>query len=375
MFRICNDMHKQDDSGPAGLARQKGSVTMTPLQTVKRAQAVAHSLLPAPPPFAAPSWLKSGHLQTLYAGTLWRPEPLPPYQCFSVAVDDSNRVLCEWNLADKTPQRACLVLIHGLGSSAQAAYMASAARQGLARGLDVVRMNLRGCGASRHLSQTLYHAGLTGDLLALCRHLSQELGYAQLVLAGFSLGGHQVLKLASERPDLPALQGVCAISPPLSLAAASRSIMHPANRIYERYYYQQMRRDYLQRRRWWPEHSRLSVLERVRNLWDFDDQITGPEFGFRDAADYYAQSSVLEHLHQIDLPTLVIHALDDPIILGEAHLQAMQKSHQQIHWLLTAEGGHVGFINHRDLARQDSGPIWSENRLLDFAQGLLEAAN
>ncbi len=327
------------------------------------------------PEFSAPLWLKTGHQQTLYAAMIWSPTLLRADQRIKIPIEDGNHLLCDWNLADRQPQKKLLILVHGLEGCSEAKYILSSAHKALDQGIDTLRVNIRSCGGSIYLNQTLYHAGLSQDLAAVIDYAQQQLKYSQIVLAGFSLGGHQALKLASEWQQSPdgVLKGVCAVSPPLELDKASVSLMRWQNRVYERYFYKSMRQNFRRRRRWWPE-TPLSTLNQVKHLVDFDNLITAPSFGFRDAADYYQQSSVYSKLGQIQIPTQIIIAMDDPIIPFSSHQQAIQK-YPQIRWLVTREGGHVAFCNQRRLAQKDRDQWWAGNRLLDFSQSVLKAAN
>lgn len=325
-------------------------------------------------PFAAPAWLKSGHAQTLYSATLWRPTGVPRGERFSIPSEPGSSLLCWRNTAIANPGEACLILVHGLESSADDGYVASCAAKALKAGLDVLRMNMRSCGGGAYLSATSYHGGLSQDVLAVARYAVEVLGYRRIVLAGFSLGGHLLLKLAGQLgADVPAwLKGVFTVSPALNLAEASRGLLRPANRIYERHFYRRMLASYRARRRFWPESTPLAVLARVRNLYDFDALVTAPAFGYRDAEDYYAQNSALQWFDQIRLPVRIVYAYDDPIIPPGAHRQAMALQNPYVSWLLTAEGGHVGFFNQADLARRDRDWLWAENRLIETAQSWLQ---
>src|SRR5690606_14396338 len=130
-----------------------------------------------------------------------------------------------------------------------------------------------------------------------------------------------------------------------------------------RYFFKQMCQTYRQRRRLWPELTPVAPWEKLRTLYDFDEYITAPSFDYHGADDYYTQNSVLPHLPKITLPTQVIIAADDPIIPFASHQQAMALAPDHVQWLVTSEGGHVGFINSPGLARQDRDVLWAENRL------------
>lgn len=317
-------------------------------------------------PFAADPWLKSGHAQTLYGALGWKPAVPAPGHALKIAVDAENALLCYHHQA-RTNNPACLVLLHGLEASADAPYMVSSAHKALSVGLDVLRVNLRGCGNSHHLSRTSYHGGLSGDIEAILRFLHQHFGYRQLMIAGFSLGAHLALKLAgqlaAQAPEY--LKGIVAISPPLKLGITSEGLLHPSRRLYERYFFKSMIQTHYQRRRLWPEYASLEPLKKVHNMYDFDEYITAPGFGYKDAQDYYTQNSAIQWLHQIQVPTQIIFAIDDPIIPFAMHQQAMETPHPYVHWLLSAEGGHVGFFNSKLLSLQDRDRLWAENRMID----------
>lgn len=325
------------------------------------------------PPFTTPLPLKSGHAQTLFVATLFQPRPLPAEHTLKVIVPGTHAPVtlhCAYNRAGTEPAEACLILAHGLEGCAHAKYMVSTAQKALGMGLDVIRMNLRGAGGSAYDNATLYHAGLSQDLQAVCEY-AHHMGYQKIVVGGFSLGAHMMLKMLAVW-DVPTyIRGACAVSPPLELGLASESIMRRDNFIYERHFFRSMQKTYRERRRYWPEHTRMNDLSRAKNLRDFDDLITGPSFGYRDAQDYYQQNSVLQWWDQIATPTRIVYASDDPIVPLSSHIKAMQMGNPAVQWLMTSEGGHVGFYNQKKLALQDRDRLWGENRLLDFAESCL----
>jgi uncharacterized protein len=322
--------------------------------------------------FNAPLLLKTGHLQTAYSGLVWQPPGLKSDQQYLIPVAEGIQLKCLLNWAGPQAGHKLWILVHGLESSADAAYMVSTARKGINQGWDVLRMNIRGCGGSAHLSHTAYHAGLSDDVLAVAQYAAKVLGYREIVLAGFSLGGHQVLKLATELTSVPTwLKGICAISPPLDLGLTSRNLIRLENRGYERYFFKQMVQTYRLRLRLWPDHTPKVPLEKIKNLYDFDEYVTSACFGFRDAQDYYAQTSVGPRLDHLLLPVQIIIAKDDPIIPFGTHKPVMVRAFKNLEWLVSPGGGHVGFINSAQAAKNDLDCYWAENRLLDFANQVL----
>ena len=259
-----------------------------------------------------------GHAQTL-AAYAW------PYRYrFKPAVDQERlfevetgvRVLahCRWQPAAR--EHPTLLLWHGIEGSTSSGYMPSTAEKAFRAGFNVVRVNLRNCGGTEHLTPTLYHAGLSGDLRAVVAELIERDGLERIFIAGFSLGGNMVLKCAGEygaNPP-PELLGVCAISPSVDPAASVAAIMLRSNWIYHRNFVSRLCKKIYTKHKLFPELYDISRISKVRTLRDFDEYYTSKAHGFAGADDYYQKSSSLNVMDQIRIPTLILHAEDDPFI-------------------------------------------------------------
>lgn len=236
-----------------------------------------------------------------------------------------------------------VVLVHGLEGSSQGGYMRSLAQALLDRGYTVHRMNIRGCGGTESLSDTLYHSGLTADL----HHLIAELGRGlrPLFLAGFSLGGNQVLKFAGELGERgPAsLDAVCAVSVPLDLLACVRELARPHNRVYERRFVRRLVRRMRLRQRLMPGRFPFD-LAGIRTVYEFDDRVTAPYFGFGTAENYYNTQSAKNFLDRIALPACVIHAADDPMIPLSVFDHPAFGGNPRLELVTVPHGGHTGFL-------------------------------
>src|SRR5258708_32759037 len=152
-----------------------------------------------------------------------------------VQVEPGSQVLayCRWQT--NRLQHATLVMWHGMAGSTASAYMLSTADKAFRAGFNVVRVNFRNCGGTEHLSPTLYHGGLTGDLRAVIHELIARDHLSRLFVAGFSLGGNMVLKLAGEYGDNPPaeVKAICAVSPSIDLRASTTLIARRRNWIYQ----------------------------------------------------------------------------------------------------------------------------------------------
>ena len=258
------------------------------------------------------------------------------------------------------PARGAMVMVHGLEGSSEASYMRSLAAAALAGGFAAHRFNLRTCGGTAHLCRTLYHAGLTADLLAVLEQLRAE-GSGPAILAGFSLGGNVVLKLAGELGEAaaPLVRAVCAVSAPLDLAACARKMAEPANRIYQRRFVVRMKARLVATGRY-----RREEFRGLRSVQEIDDRITAPSFGFGDAANYYRTQSARLYLGAVRVPTLLLQAKDDPLVPFDAFEGPEVRENERIRLVATEHGGHVGFLA-RGAAR-----FWVDAAIMAWAEGV-----
>lgn len=249
-----------------------------------------------------------------------------------------------------------MILLHGLEGSGEAGYMRSLAHAGLLAGRAVHRFHMRTCGKNAPPCPTLYHAGLTSDLLHVLRR-HREAGRAAAHLVGFSLGGNVVLKLAGELGDAAhdLIASVCAVSTPLDLATCARRIGEPVNRIYELRFLLRMRRRAAATGRYPRER-----LRRARSLYLFDDLFTAPGFGLGSADGYYRTQSARNFLDRIRVPTLLLQAKDDMFIPFDVFEHPAVRQNPRVELVAPDHGGHVGF-----LARSHPR-FWSDEVVLDW---------
>src|SRR5262249_62196040 len=138
-------------------------------------------------------WLGTGRRQTLL-GALWpRLAPLPQSEELLVDTEPGTRIVCHCHFQQRAESDTALVIVHGLGGSSASGHVIDIARHAIARGLHVVRMNMRNCGGTEHLTPTLYHSNLWQDLDAVVRRVLEDRRVRRIVLAGYSIGGNLVL--------------------------------------------------------------------------------------------------------------------------------------------------------------------------------------
>lgn len=256
-------------------------------------------------------------------------------------------------------RRPLVILIHGLTGCQDSLYMLCSAALFLTAGYPVLRLSLRGAGPSRPLCRLQYHAGRSEDLRDALQALPPGLAAQGLLLVGYSLGGNMLLKfLAEHGRDFPIL-AAGSVSAPIELAESSRRFLHRRNWLYHRWLLSRMKQETLAGPAGALSESERRIVASAATVLEFDDRYVAPRNGFAGAADYYAQCSALGFLPAIEVPTLLIHAGDDPWIPPDAYRQAMRAENNRLTCLLAPGGGHVGF--------HDASPIaWHDRCLLQF---------
>lgn len=227
-------------------------------------------------------------------------------------------------------------------------------------GWPVLLLNLRGAGPSRPDCRAQYHAGRSEDFREVVRHLRAALVENGLVAAGFSLGGNMLLKYAAEHGGL---RGVTSVSAPIDLAAASRRFLDARNRGYHAYLLQGMKREALAEGAEVSDEEQLSI-PRIRTILEFDERVVAPRNGFAGAEDYYAKNHARQFLDAIEVPTLVMHARDDPWIPASVYTDFDWTANPNLTPLIASGGGHVGFHG------ADSRTPWHDRCLRTFLEAL-----
>jgi predicted alpha/beta-fold hydrolase len=309
--------------------------------------------------------VRNPHLLTI-AASLW-PRRLDeqrfPVEAKLYQSEPDVRVLIHTQQPAREPV-AEAVLIHGLEGSSDSVYMRSMAQTLLEADCAVHRFNIRTCGGTEFLCSTLYHAGLTSDLFAWLMDLDRR-RRTPVFLVGFSLGANIALKLAGEMGDdaRRILHGVCGVSTPIDLAACARCIGEKRNRLYEWHFLRRMRQRLCLRARVLPHTPFAAAARDVRTLWDFDDRITAPAFGFSGADQYYSTQSCGRFLDTIRVPALLIQAKDDPLIPFTSFDHPAISRNPRIQLLDVEHGGHIGFLS-KPLPR-----IWVDGVVRDWILG------
>jgi predicted alpha/beta-fold hydrolase len=314
-------------------------------------------------------WLRNPHLMTIIPALRIVPMQRLARSFEPVLVDVAadSKVLIHCHLSRRKLDAPILLLVHGLEGSSSAPYLLSLTKKALTLGCGVVRMNLRNCGGTLHLTPTLYNAGMSADVIAVADYIRSICQSNSIYLVGYSLGGNVVLKAAAElgAGARGKLAGVCAVSPSLDLDACISAIETGFNRLYEIRFLLGLKQKIRQKSALFPERYDAAKLDSVSGLRSFDELFTAPDAGYEGASDYYKNASALTKLARIEVPTLIIAAQDDPLVPFHSFVTDHLKASPYVSLLAPAHGGHGGFIN-KAVQENDTDRQWAENRVIEF---------
>ena len=317
-------------------------------------------------------WVPGAHLQTLW-GRLVRRTPRVDTRVEHWTTPDGDEIeLRRLDASSESPDTPRLLLLHGLEGTIDSVYLLGTLAEARARGWAADVLIFRTCNGRMNRTRRMYHSGETTDLDFVVRRLVAARPTQPLVLAGFSLGGNVLLKWLGERGEdvPPQLRGAAAVSVPFDLERGSRHIERGFARVYGRHFLRTLRAKARAKLHAFPGLFDRAALDRARTLFDFDDAVTAPVHGFRDARDYYSRSSSIHFLEAIRRPTLLLSAADDPFLPSEIldHVARLARGNPNLILEFHELGGHVGFVSGRNPFHPH---YYAEWRVVDFLDELL----
>ncbi len=327
--------------------------------------------------FEPTGWFSGPHLQTL---SVAMPRGLPPRafrkssKPFVHAVGEApghDGQLTGVMVWQPEVERAPLaILVHGLGGSAGSLYVQQGAYALAQSGYHVLCLNLRGAGSSAAVAPYPYHAGLTSDLDSVVRAFASSPGIDGIAVVGYSMGGNVALKAAGAWADNPPkeLRAVVSLAAPIDLAAAAQNLEHWRGAFYRHHVLRGLVATAVRFRLARPERAPYSIPQvlPLTSLRKYDELVIVPKYGFDSADDYYAKASASTTLGQITVPTLLLHASDDPMVPGPAMRAALHGASNAVDVRFTERGGHLGWAD--GLGGTDLANRWSTRTLLAYLE-------
>ena len=301
--------------------------------------------------FKAPWWLKNSHLQTLYPTIFQKKIQLNLiYDEFELS--DSDKIGIHWT-SNKNENLPLIILLHGLEGSSSSHYIKRMMQDASQIGYRVVCVHFRGCGPVLTPKKS-YHAGYTEDFEDFFSSLIKSKNFNQeIYVVGYSLGGNVLIKWLALSPLAQYITAAAAVSVPFDLLSSSQVINKGFAKIYQRFLLNALKKSM-------QIHFNIKVTEKT--IYDFDDNITAKWSGFKNAKDYYSQSSSNQFLIKVTTPVLIIHAKDDPF-LDPGAIPTWNQFSPSIKFELSDNGGHLGFVCGKNPLKPE---YWLEKRILNY---------
>jgi uncharacterized protein len=326
----------------------------------------------SPSSFIAPRWLGNAHVQTLCASLpLWGPPRSfsAPEEHARIALPSGGSLHARVYWQRGAGTRPAILLVHGLGGTSQSRYVVRAAVALNRAGFHVACLDLRGVGEGVTDAPAIYHAGLTEDLRVASDWVAAQAGVSGVTLVGFSMGGHVAVRFAGEVGDRAGpVRGVVAISAPLDLSAVSRSIERLRSLPYHAYVLRNLVKNARAFARLHPQKARFdaSRLGRLTRIRAYDDAVSAPMHGFASAEDYYRRASAAPFIRGIRIPTLILHAEDDPMVPPWCARPWLKDAPSAVEQVWSARGGHVGWFD--AVSERAFVETWAIRKAREFAE-------
>lgn len=304
--------------------------------------------------YRAPWWLPGAHLQTIVPA-LFRQPASTRYTRERWDTPDGDFIDVDRLVQPAPPHdaRPVVVVFHGLEGSADSRYVRGLMAAARARGWDGIAPHFRGCGGSANRLPRFYHSGDSDEVDWVLKRVAAMHPAAPMFAVGISLGGNMLLKWLGERGasacDLVAC--AAAVSAPMDLAASGAALGRGFNLVYARMFLRSLKAKSRAKLACYPGLFDRARMEASRDLHAFDDVVTGPLHGFRDADDYWTRASSKPLLKSIAVPTLILNARNDPFLPAFA-LPSSDEVSSAVTLEFPDEGGHVGFVHAGDDGRE-----------------------
>ena len=311
--------------------------------------------------YPAPFWLPSGHLQTIYPAVCVRK---PPVKFRRERWDTPDGDFIDVDFIDGQPGQPFVVLFHGLEGSSDSHYARSLMADVQARGWSGAVPLFRGCSGEANLAPRFYHSGDAAEIDWVVRrlHAQRQQQSGKFYATGVSLGGNALLRwLGESQHQADFVDAACSVSAPLDLAQGGISLSSGFNLLYTRMFLQTLKPKCVAKLQQFPGLFDHAAMQSARNLHAFDNAVTAPLHGYRDADDYWDRASAKHVLDDITVPTLVLNAKNDPFLPGQ-HLPQRAASCVVLDY--PEQGGHVGFAVGRPPGRIN----WLPKKLIHFLE-------
>ena len=319
--------------------------------------------------FQPPAWLANRHLQSIFPSF---PLRRPAVERRARAVIAASRPLVldcgdgvrlmGWH-AEPPPGEAgdpprIAVLLHGWEGSADSLYLLSLAQLLYARGVGVIRLNLRDHGGTHALNRELFHSCRLPEVVGAVARVQALFPAHRLLLAGYSLGGNFCLRVGARAPSagirIARIVAVCPVLNPVTTLEA----LERGPSVYRNYFLFKWRRSLQLKQAAWPGDYDFGDMIRDPSLTAMTERMVLKYTDFPDLATYLGGYAITGNvLETLEAPAHLLTSKDDPMILTH-DLEGVARP-RSLEITVTSRGGHCGYMDAM------SGPSWVDRRIAD----------
>ena len=283
----------------------------------------------------------NGHFETIFPSIFRKIEGVT-YQRERITTPDNDFLDLDWS---DVGSNKLLIISHGLEGSSERHYVTALVKLFNQHQFDVLAWNNRSCSGEMNINPILYHHGASYDLKTVVDYVIADYPYQEIYLAGISMGGAQTLKYLGEEPDeIPKqIKKAVVYSTPCNLPDSAATLGYRSNIFYKEKFLSKLKRKMAAKAEQFPGLLDTELLQRVKDFETFDTHFTAQLHGFKDAQDFYHSASPDNWLHQINIPTLIVNALNDPLLDGACYPVELANKRANLFLEMPKRGGHTGF--------------------------------
>lgn len=309
--------------------------------------------------YRAPYFFKNGHIQSIYP-SLFRKVNDQFMVRERIDIEDGDFLDLDWC---RGGSRRLVIMSHGLEGHSRRPYIVGMAKALVNAGWDTLAWNFRSCGGSMNRHLRFYHSGAIEDLHRVVDFAEQSGAYDEIALIGFSMGGNlSLVYLGAESISAnPMVKKAVVYSVPCDLSASAEQLALPQNRIYMKRFLKDLKVKMQEKKKMFPDLLDLTDYESIKNFQQFDDRYTAPIHGFKNAEHYWSDCSSRRYIKNINVPTLIVNAKDDPFLANECYPHQEVDLNPHVELETPETGGHVGFVSFNK-----DNVYWSEKRAVAF---------
>ncbi len=313
--------------------------------------------------FKAPWWCQGGHFQTIFGG-LFRENVRVSYQRERLELPDGDFLDLDW--AKTAPEAPIVLILSGLASSSDSLYVKTLVDEVRTLGWNAVVMNFRGQSGEPNRLNVTNHGGRSQDLDFVIQHLLNqrvilkpeaekidlrmtEKANPLIYLVGYSIGANILFKWLGENGGKisPQIQKAAGISGAYDLAQTAQNLDRDwFNRnIYVRAMLRSLKPLAFHHAERFPGSLDTETIRKAETFEVYDREVTAKLNGFKNEKEYWQKSSAMNVMPWISVPSLIIHAANDPFLPAANLPYPQMLASKSLKLRVTEDGGHLGFIS------------------------------